>query len=75
MQKDEERMLADTQVLLFTEKELEVKEPMANRLEAMEKDHKDTMNTLTTSLKALNDMMTSAFCIVATVLAAKANPT
>ena len=61
-------MPTDTHMSLYSKRELKVKEWIANRLEAMDKDHKDTMNTSTTNLKALS------FSIAATVLVAKANP-
>ena len=49
------QMPADVQIVQIAEKELELKEQMVGRLEAMEKDHRETMLVLTNNLKTLSD--------------------
>ena len=55
------RMPADAQMLGTAEKELELKQNMADKLEAMNKDHKETMMALTENLKTLSNTMNNAF--------------
>ena len=55
------RMPADAQMLGIAEKELELKQNMADKLEAMNKDHKETMMALTENLKNLSNTMSNAF--------------
>ena len=60
-QKMKNKMGADTQMIQFAERKLEIKEKMMERLESMSKDHRDTMNLLATNLKMLSDMVINAF--------------
>ena len=54
-------MPADVQMLRIVEKELELKQNMADKLEAMNKDHKETKMALTENLKTLSNTMSNAF--------------
>ena len=62
--KMKQKVSADSQLLCFAEKELELKERMIDRLDMMSKDHRDTMSALTNNLKSLSDTMTSAFTLL-----------
>ena len=58
------RMSADAQMLQLAEKELELKQQMAERLETMSRDHNETMMVVTDNLKALSNTMSSAFSLL-----------
>ena len=62
--KMKQKVSADSQILCFAEKELQLKERMMDRLDMMSKDHRDTMSALTNNLKSLSDTMTSAFTLL-----------
>lgn len=58
------KMPADTQLVHFAEEELLTKKQMMKRFESVSKDHKDTMNQLTSNLKTLSDSVTNAFSVL-----------
>ena len=58
------RVSGDAQMLQLAEKELELKHQMAERLDSMSKDHKETMAVLTQNLKAVSDTMTNAIALL-----------
>ena len=73
-QKMKKKMGADTQMIQFAERELEIKEKMMERLESMSQDHRDTMNLLTTNLKMLSDTVTNAFSMLQQSLQQRLGP-
>ena len=67
-QKLKKKMPADTQLVHFAEEELLIKKQMMERFESVSKDHKDTMNQLTSNLKTLSDSVTNAFSVLQQIL-------
>ena len=68
------RVSGDVQLLQLAEKELELKQQMAERLEEMmSKDHREMVIMLTNNLKPLSDTMSSAIsnCYTTAVTDAK----
>ena len=63
-QKLKKKLPADSQLVYFAEKELEVKQSMMDKLDKMSSDHKETMNVLTTNLKTLGDTISNAFSLL-----------
>ena len=59
----------------LAEKELELKQQMAERLDSMSKDHKETMAVLTQNLKAVSDTMTNAIALLQQSLMQRPSPT
>ena len=62
------RKPADAHMLQLPEKELELKQQMAERLHTMSKDHKETMMVVTDNLKALSDALSSAIPVTTSVI-------
>ena len=54
----------DSRMINLAEKELSLKKSMMEQFEIMNRDHKETMNMLTTNLKSLSDTMTSTFALL-----------
>ena len=63
-QKLKKKVSADSQILHFAEREIELKERMMERMDTMDKDHRETMNCLISNLKTLTDTMASAFSLL-----------
>ena len=70
------RVSGDVQLLQLAEKELELKQQMAERLKEMSKDHREMVIMLTKNLKPLSDTMSSAIsnCYTTAVTDAKTGP-
>lgn len=68
------RVHGDLQLLHLAEKELELKQQMAERLDSISKDHKETMTVLTQNLKAVSDTMSSAVALLQQSLMQRPSP-
>ena len=68
------RVPGDVQLLQLAEKELELKQQMAERLDSISKDHKETMTVLTQNLKAVSDTMSSAVALLQQSLMQRSSP-
>lgn len=58
------KLTADSQLLHFAEKEVQLKEKMIERIDTMSKDHRETIAVLTNNLKTLSDTMANAFALL-----------
>ena len=68
------RVPGDVQLLQLAEKELELKQQMAERLDSISKDHKETMTVLTQNLKAVSETMSSAVALLQQSLMQRSSP-
>ena len=57
-------MAADKQMIHFAEEELGLKTRMAERMETMDKEHRDVLSSLTNNLKSLSDTMACTFSLL-----------
>lgn len=58
------KVAADKQMIHFAEEELGLKKRMAERMETMDKEHRDVLSSLTNNLKSLSDTMASTFSLL-----------
>ena len=62
------KVSADTQMMTYVEEELEIKRKLMINMKSMGKEHRQTMNDLSSSLKTLSDSIASAFSTLNQVL-------
>ena len=63
-EKMKKKVAADKQMIHFAEEELGLKKRMAERMETMDKEHRDVLGSLTNNLKSLSDTMASTFSLL-----------